>query len=304
MGGAVAADGGRDQRARSGSRRRRPSVLVAEILELATIAREHLGDRDRAAELLHQALGVDADARGGARALRRSLPRAPRLARPDRSLRVRARQRARGRRRRPTSSIRRLEEIAQLAELRLGDIPRAIEAWQRIAELEPGSPKVNEALRRLTARGKMWEQLVQSLEHEVARGRRSGHAHARRSRRWRRRIASVSSSRAARSSCTSRSSRRIPTTTRRSRRSPSSTRSEGDDAGLAQHAAPHARSRRAAARRADGARRQDRRCAEGVAGRQAQRAADHAAPARADLRDAARRCRRRGLRVQRGARAA
>jgi hypothetical protein len=34
-------------------------VLVAEILELATVAREHMGDRDRAAELLHQALGVD-----------------------------------------------------------------------------------------------------------------------------------------------------------------------------------------------------------------------------------------------------
>ena len=35
-----------------------PELLVAEILELATIAREHMGDRDRAAELLHQALGV------------------------------------------------------------------------------------------------------------------------------------------------------------------------------------------------------------------------------------------------------
>src|SRR4029078_1158922 len=34
-------------------------LLVAEILELATIAREHMGDRDRAAELLHQALGVN-----------------------------------------------------------------------------------------------------------------------------------------------------------------------------------------------------------------------------------------------------
>src|SRR5213075_1870143 len=33
-------------------------VLVDEILELATVAREHMGDRDRAAELLHQALGV------------------------------------------------------------------------------------------------------------------------------------------------------------------------------------------------------------------------------------------------------
>ncbi len=64
--------------------------------------------------------------------------------------------------------VRRLEEIAQLAELRLGDIPRAIDAWQRINDYEPGSPKVTEALRRLTSRGKMWEQLVQSLETEVA----------------------------------------------------------------------------------------------------------------------------------------
>ncbi|HEY6040216.1 MAG TPA: tetratricopeptide repeat protein, partial [Kofleriaceae bacterium] len=68
----------------------------------------------------------------------------------------------------PDDLVRRLEEIGQLAELRLGDIPRAIEAWQRIAELEPGSPKVAEALRRLTSRGKMWEQLVVSLETEVA----------------------------------------------------------------------------------------------------------------------------------------
>src|SRR5262249_34276582 len=58
--------------------------------------------------------------------------------------------------------------IAQLAELRLGDIPRSIDAWQRISDLEPGSPKVTEALRRLTARSKMWEQLVVSLESEVA----------------------------------------------------------------------------------------------------------------------------------------
>src|SRR4030095_9309127 len=35
------------------------SVLVDDILELATVVREHMGDRDRAAELLHQALGVD-----------------------------------------------------------------------------------------------------------------------------------------------------------------------------------------------------------------------------------------------------
>ncbi len=142
-------------------------ALVGELLELATIAREHMGDRDRAAELLHQALGVmptheealaryvdhfreRRDWRGLIDLLEFALDNARELgAEPD-------------------DLVRRLEEIAQLAELRLGDIPRAIEAWQRIAEIEPHSAKVTEALRRLTARAKMWEQLVHSLETEVA----------------------------------------------------------------------------------------------------------------------------------------
>jgi tetratricopeptide (TPR) repeat protein len=142
-------------------------VLVDEILELATVAREHMGDRDRAAELLHQALGVDPtheealaryvdhfrerrDWRGLIDLMEFALDNVREAGAGDDEL------------------IRRLEEIAQLAELRLGDIPRAIEAWQRIAELEPHSPKVAEALRRLGARSRMWEQLVASLEHEVA----------------------------------------------------------------------------------------------------------------------------------------
>ena len=142
-------------------------VLVDEILELATVAREHMGDRDRAAELLHQALQVDPtheealaryvdhfrerrDWRGLIDLLEFALDNVREAGAADDDL------------------VRRLEEIAQLAELRLGDIPRAIDAWQRIAELEPGSAKVAEALRRLSARSKMWEQLVTSLEHEVA----------------------------------------------------------------------------------------------------------------------------------------
>ncbi|HMG55958.1 MAG TPA: hypothetical protein VK601_20810, partial [Kofleriaceae bacterium] len=160
------------------------AALVDEILELATIAREHMGDRDRAAELLHEALQVDPtheealaryvdhfrerrDWRGLIELMEFALDNVREAGAADDDL------------------VRRLEEIAQLAELRLGDIPRAIDAWQRIAELErrsredqddergraapsPGSPKVAEALRRLSARAKMWEQLVSSLEHEVA----------------------------------------------------------------------------------------------------------------------------------------
>jgi tetratricopeptide (TPR) repeat protein len=141
--------------------------LVAEILELATIAREHLGDRDRAAELLHQALQVSPTHE---EALARYVDhfRERRDWRGLLDLYEFALDNAREAGMPPEDIVHRLEEIAQLAELRLGDIPRAIEAWQRISTIEPSSPKVAEALRRLTARGKMWEQLVSSLEHELA----------------------------------------------------------------------------------------------------------------------------------------
>ena len=149
------------------------SALVDEILELATVAREHMGDRDRAAELLHQALQVDPtheealaryvdhfrerrDWRGLIDLMEFALDNVREAGAPDDEL------------------VRRLEEIAQLAELRLGDIPRAIDAWQRIAQLEPGSPKVAEALRRLSARAKMWEQLVKTLDHELAAAATAG----------------------------------------------------------------------------------------------------------------------------------
>ncbi|HET9626006.1 MAG TPA: hypothetical protein VFP84_31815, partial [Kofleriaceae bacterium] len=143
------------------------SVLVDEILELATVAREHMGDRDRAAELLHQALEVDPTHE---EALARYVDhfRERRDWRGLIDLMEFALDNVRAAGASDDDVIRRLEEIAQLAELRLGDIPRAIDAWQRIAELEPKSPKVAEALRRLGARAKMWEQLVASLEHEVA----------------------------------------------------------------------------------------------------------------------------------------
>ncbi|MCW5806284.1 MAG: tetratricopeptide repeat protein, partial [Deltaproteobacteria bacterium] len=142
-------------------------TLVVEILELATVAREHMGDRDRAAELLHQALGVmptheealaryvdhfreRRDWRGLIDLCEFALDNMREAGAP------------------PDEIVRRLEEIAQLAELRLGDIDRALDAWNRIAEYEPHSPKVTEAMRRLTARSNMWQQLVASLEHEVA----------------------------------------------------------------------------------------------------------------------------------------
>ena len=144
--------------------------VVHEVLELATIAREHLGDRDRAAELLHQALTI---APSHAEALARYVDhfRERRDWRGLIELHEFALDNAREAGATASDLVRRLEEIAQLAELRLGDIPRAIDAWHRIAELEPESQKVADAMRRLTARSKMWEQLVASLQAEIASAR-------------------------------------------------------------------------------------------------------------------------------------
>ncbi|MEZ4403769.1 MAG: tetratricopeptide repeat protein [Kofleriaceae bacterium] len=150
-----------------------PGAQVAELLELAAIVRDHLGDKDRAAELLHQALSVDPanddalaryvehfrerrDFRGLCDLYEFSLDNAREAGAPAGEL------------------VRRLEEIAQICELRLGDVPRALDAWRRIEEVEPGSPKAKEAVRRLSGRAKMWEQLVAVLEGEAQAAQTGG----------------------------------------------------------------------------------------------------------------------------------
>ena len=144
-----------------------PKAQVRELLELAQLTRDHLSDKDRAAELLHHALSLDPqnddalaryvehfrerrDFRGLCDLYEFSLDNAREAGAPLGEL------------------VRRLEEIAQICELRLGDVPRALDAWRRIEELEPGSPKAKEAVRRLSSRAKMWEQLVAVLEGEAA----------------------------------------------------------------------------------------------------------------------------------------
>jgi len=150
-----------------------PTGQVAETLELATIAREHLSDKDRAAELLHRALGIDPS---NEEALARYAEhfRERRDWRGLADLYEYALDTARDAGADASDLIRRLEEIAQIAELRLGDANRAIDAWKRIEELEPGSSKAREALRRLGSRAKMWEQLVGVLEAEAEQARSSG----------------------------------------------------------------------------------------------------------------------------------
>ncbi len=143
-----------------------PAAQVVELLDLATIVREHLGDKDRAASVLQRVLAL-APLHEEALARYTDHFRERRDWRGLADLLEFALESSRDAGATVAEQIQRLEEIAQLAELRLGDIPRAQSAWSRIAALEPGGTKAPDAARRLDARSRMWDQLVSSLEAEA-----------------------------------------------------------------------------------------------------------------------------------------
>ncbi|HUS67692.1 MAG TPA: hypothetical protein VMZ28_24320 [Kofleriaceae bacterium] len=143
-----------------------PHRQLRELLELATIVREHLGDRDRAAEILHRVLTIDPRSD---EALTRYGDhfRERRDWRGLADLNEFALENIREAGGTVPELVRRLEELAHLAELRLGDMERAIATWRRVEELDPENPRAHESLRRLLSRAKMWEQLVGMLEQEA-----------------------------------------------------------------------------------------------------------------------------------------
>jgi Tfp pilus assembly protein PilF len=144
-----------------------PQRAAAEMLELATIVREHLGDRDRAAAILHHILREIDPGHEEALARYGDHFRERRDWRGLADLLDFAVDTARKTGADPMTLVQKLEEVAEICEQRLGDIDRAIHTWRRIQELEPQSPKPQEAVRRLESRAKMWASLVGVLEHEA-----------------------------------------------------------------------------------------------------------------------------------------
>jgi tetratricopeptide (TPR) repeat protein len=144
-----------------------PQRAAAEMLELATIVREHLGERDRAAAILHHILREIDSGHEEALARYGDHFRERRDWRGLADLVDFAVDNARKAGADPATLVQKLEEVAEICEQRLGDIDRAIHTWQRIQELEPQSPKPQEAVRRLESRAKMWASLVGVLEHEA-----------------------------------------------------------------------------------------------------------------------------------------
>jgi tetratricopeptide (TPR) repeat protein len=142
--------------------RRPPGQRADDLLSLAGLLRDRLGDRERAARCLRQVLE---ESPGHAEAMRR-LSDHLRDRRDWRGyvelLEARVARSPEGER------LARLEELAEACEQRLGDVERAAGVWRKVAELDPVRASAREALRRIGARSKMWESLITVLEREAA----------------------------------------------------------------------------------------------------------------------------------------
>jgi tetratricopeptide (TPR) repeat protein len=138
------------------------------LRELASLYRDRLGDQEQAAVYLHailqdnpsdtQALKAYADhfrARGSFRELADLLEFA---AEHDHK------------QGRPVDEILpRLEEVAVLAETKLGDLERTLAVWRRMWELSPGYDRAREAQKRILQKTKQWDQMVPLLVDEAER---------------------------------------------------------------------------------------------------------------------------------------
>lgn len=140
-----------------------PAGVVTRCLEMARLATEKLSDRDRAAGYLHTAfMAAPRDPEVFARYAEqfrerrdfRGLVELLEFTLSDATLAQDQR-------------LARLEEIAQLAETRLGDLARAEVAWQHIEQLAPTS-RATEARRRLASRLIAWQGAVRAAESEIA----------------------------------------------------------------------------------------------------------------------------------------
>ncbi len=136
------------------------------LLDLASIYRDQLSDRDKAAVTLHRILGYDPlNAEALSRYSEHFRERRDWRGLTDLSEYTIDQLREHGA---PAHElVERLQNVAELCELRLGDIDRAILTWRRIEELEGHTAKTGEALQRLMSRAKMWESLVGVLEQEA-----------------------------------------------------------------------------------------------------------------------------------------
>jgi tetratricopeptide (TPR) repeat protein len=137
------------------------------LLEMATLHHEHLEAPETAAQLLHEVLQLDPQQRRALAAYEgyfRDKGDSRNLAE---LLRFSA-QSARERGAPPMEVCSRLEELAEICERKLGDLPGALEAWEQIAELHHDVRRSRHSVDRLARRMRQVHELARSLKVNVA----------------------------------------------------------------------------------------------------------------------------------------
>ena len=137
------------------------------MLELATLYRDRLGDRDQAAVYLHAVLEVEPENQIALAAYADHFREKGDWAALADLLEF-SFERARLAGIATDELLPRLEEIATVCEKQLGDPERAIAAWQRAEEIAPTYTRAREAQRRLLLKSKSWDRLAALLEREAA----------------------------------------------------------------------------------------------------------------------------------------
>ncbi len=143
-----------------------PAARLEKMMELAVLYRDRLENRDKAAVYLHQVLELDptnraalayyedhfrskGDWRGLADLLAFAVDNGLEAGVPAEEL------------------IPKLEELAEIAERKLGDIEWAMDAWRQLAALDRGHEKAEAEVRRLDRKLRMWQSIVASLERDL-----------------------------------------------------------------------------------------------------------------------------------------
>jgi tetratricopeptide (TPR) repeat protein len=144
-----------------------PAARAHIMLELSALYRDRLGDRDQAAVYLHAVLQIDPENQAALAAYADHFrERGDWAALAD--LLEFSYDRARAAGAPADDLIRRLEEIAAVAEKNLADQERALVAWQRIEEIAPSYVRAREAQRRLLLKVKDWARMAALREREAA----------------------------------------------------------------------------------------------------------------------------------------
>jgi tetratricopeptide (TPR) repeat protein len=143
-----------------------PAFRLALLTELAMLYRDRLGDPEQAAVSWHAILEMDANNQDAFIAYAEHFRQRGEWASLVDLLEF-SFEHARGAGRPVEELLTRLEEIAVTSERHLNDTERALAAWQRMDELQPGHDRAREAQKRILQKGKQWERMVTVLEREA-----------------------------------------------------------------------------------------------------------------------------------------